>query len=476
MLFNSLEYLFCFIPLVFIVYFALNKLKFYNASKIFLLCASLYFYGSYKWDYVYIIIVSILFNYGVSLIFKKDLKQSVKKAVLISALIGDIGILIFFKYFSFLAQALSGIDFTYLNTIKIIMPLGISFFIIQQISYIIDCYKDRIKETSFIDYSLFVCFFPQLIAGPIVRHSEMIPQFNNIKNKFINQENIYTGLFLITAGLLKKTVLADGFAPFIKLMTENALFDNFYTSWLLGAAKVMQGYFDFSGYCDMALGSAFLFNISLPWNFNSPFHAENITDFWKRWNMTLIRFLRTYIYNPLGSDKGSMLKTCRNIIIVFTVMGLWIGFSPISVFYGILNGLCICINKFWQMLNIKMNKFAAVILTFITVVFTSQFLTAGQLKDVLRLFKSMLCINADISTPYIKGLDLVFAAPPYIVKLNILLLIGGFFIIFFFRNSNMLAKLYSKSNNIFYTILTAAAFIFGILSITKGAEFIYFAF
>ena len=187
------------------------------------------------------------------------------------------------------------------------MPLGISFFTIQQISFVIDCYRGTIKDYKFHDYALFVSFFPQLIAGPIVRHSEIIPQFNNLSKRVINQQNIFMGIFLITVGLLKKVVLADNFVQFIDTVMRYQAYKDFYIAWLLGISKVMQGYFDFSGYCDMALGSAYLFNICLPLNFNSPYKAQSILEYWNRWNITLVRFLKDYIYYPLMNKSNSYM-------------------------------------------------------------------------------------------------------------------------------------------------------------------------
>ena len=221
MLFNSVEYLFVFIPIVFTVYFLLNKFKFYNVAKFFLLFASLFFYGAYKWDYLSIIVVSILFNYGISFCFKLNIAEVFKKGILIFGVFANIFILFLFKYFDFLAYTFKNFDWLNFNTLRFLLPLGVSFFTIQEISYIVDCYKQRVKQYNLLDFSLFISFFPQLIAGPIVRHQEMIPQFNNLKNRAINQDNIFIGIFLITVGLLKKTVFADTFSSFIAYVIES---------------------------------------------------------------------------------------------------------------------------------------------------------------------------------------------------------------------------------------------------------------
>ena len=477
MLFNSIEYIFIFLPIVFIVYFLLNKFKLYKTSRFFLLLSSLYFYGSYKWEYVPIIVCSILFNYFISFVFKKDVSQTIKRNTLILGVFGNIFILLFFKYFNYLFETFKNISLSPINAIEIIIPLGISFFTLQQISYIVDCYKKDVEEYNLLDYALFVCFFPQLVAGPIVRHQEMIPQFRNIKNSVVNQDNIFIGIFLITIGLLKKTVFADGFVDFISFVNAREITDFINLSWTLGIAKVFQGYFDFSGYCDMALGSAFLFNISLPWNFNSPFKAESITDFWRRWNMTLMRFLRTYVYKPMGSDKKGELKTHFNILTVFIIMGIWISANAVSILYGLLNGIFICVNRLWSKLNIKINKVLCIFLTFVSVVISTQFIFAENLNTVIRHIQSMFYINSHFLDMYLKGFNLVFALrPPHNAQLNIILLVACFVVLFFGKNSTQLARDYVKANNTFYTFILVLVFIFSVLSITRSTDFIYFIF
>ncbi len=477
MLFNSLEYLFIFLPIVFIIYFTLNKFKLCKASRIFLLIASLYFYGSYKIEYVPIILVSILFNYYISDLFKSNITGLKRKLILFLGISTNILILIYFKYFDFLKETLSHITFIPFNTFDIILPLGISFFTLQQISFLVDCYKKDVLEYNLLDYALFICFFPQLVSGPIIRHQEMIPQFMDIKNKVINQNNIFIGLFLITIGLFKKTVFSDGFASFITYIVDNQVYNDFGISWTFGIAKIFQGYFDFSGYCDIALGSAFLFNINLPWNFNSPYKAQSIADYWNRWNMTLMRFLKDYIFIPLGGSSKSLIKTCYNIIIVFFVYGCWQYLNIVNVLYGILNGILVCINKIWEKFNIKLPKPLSIAITFITLVLLSTFLMTKDISQSITLLKTMFGINAQHNDIILLDWNLAFLLPPpNNAQINILLLLSSFVIIFLGKNSNELAQIYVKANNNWYTIILVFAFVFATLSITKSTEFLYFIF
>lgn len=477
MLFNSIEYIFIFIPVVFIGYFLLNKIKLYQTAKVFLIIASLFFYGSYRTEYVGIIVLTILLNYAISKIFTKNIPLPSKKLILFSGIVANILILYSFRYFNFLAEFLSNFSICPLDTFKIVMPIGISFFMLQQISYIVDCYKETIKSYSLVDYTLFVCFFPQLIMGPIVRHQEMIPQFNDMKNKVINQNNIFIGLFIFTVGLLKKVVISDAFSPFITYVTNSQIFDNFYIVWLLGITKILQGYFDFSGYCDMAMGSAFLFNISLPWNFNSPYKATSILDYWKRWNKTLMRFLSDYVYKPLGGDKLGAKRTYLNVMIMFFVYGCWQGLTLTNIVYGLVNGILVCINKFWETLKIRIPKPISIAMTFVTLIFLSTLIMAENLQTTFTLLKSMLGINASFAPLQVMGLDFIVNVKDFTaLTVSIPILILALVCVLFLKNSCELSRLYVKANNAFLTCILAIVFVFSVLSITKSTEFLYFIF
>ena len=481
MLFNSIEYLFIFIPIVFTIYFLLNKFSLFKTSKFFLLLASLYFYASYKIDYLWIIITSILFNYFVSFLFKKDLSDKKKKLALIFGIVGNIAILFFFKYFNFLATALGDLGIDTFSTFKILMPLGISFFTLQEISFLIDCYKGDLKNYNILDFALFVCFFPQFVAGPVVRHQEMIPQFNDPNNKVINHKNIFFALFIITVGLLKKTVLSDGFSNFSDRITGDDAYDNGYLCWFISIIKLLQAYFDFSGYCDIAIGSAILFNIQIPWNFNSPYKAQNIIDFWKRWNMTIVRFFQDYVYSPMGADKKGEVKTCRNIIVLFLLYGVWMGLQPGCIIYGLLNGFFVCINRFWRKLNVKMPKVFATAITFFSLVLTMPFLFSKNITQAFYILQTMFSFNFSLNNLSINGINLIFTDYrflPYNISfsMNYVLLIIALCLVFFSKNSTELAKKYVQSNNKFYTILLVIAFIISVLSITRSSEFLYFVF
>ena len=478
MLFNSVEYILCFLPLTFITYFTLNKYKLYNTSLLFLLISSLYFYSTYNIKFTYIIILSTLLNYSINLLLNNKNLSKLKKPILILGITLNILILLFFKYFNILIQSLKTNLHLPINSLEIIIPLGISFFTIQQISFLIDSYNNKISKPNLINYSLFISFFPQLLAGPIVRYKEIIPQLNNAKNKIINQQNIFKALFLITIGLLKKVLIADNFQDFITYTTTNSLYYDTTLSWLFAFSKVAQGYFDFSGYCDIATGSALLFNIKLPQNFNSPFKATNITNYWKRWHMTLIRFLKDYILTPLGGIKTTTTKTFTNLMIVGFCYGCWKAINPVYILYGLLNALFIFFDTLIAKTRFKLNKYLANFLTFIVILLTTPLIAQKNLSDSFSLYKTMLNLgNFNLSfkiTNFSFDFSSYFNCADF--KLNIFLFLACIYLMFFSKNSFELSKIYVKKNNIFYTVILAIIMTICTLSITRYREFIYFNF
>ncbi len=474
MLFNSLEFLFIFLPIVFTVYFLISKTRLIKYSNLWLLIASLYFYAYYKIEYLPLIIISILFNYTMGYFIQKDFKQGMKKFLLIFAIVGNLGLLCYYKYFNFVLETINSFNLTHFDTMKILLPLGISFFTFQQISYITDTYKGEAKQTNIIDYSLFVSFFPQLIAGPICMYKELIPQFQDMAKKVINRENIYRGLFLITIGLFKKVILADNFTNFIQDVMHLEAMTEFYTSWAFAFSIALQGYFDFSGYCDMALGIGALFNIELPINFDSPYKSKDISDYWRRWHITMGRFLKYHVYIPMGGSRRGELRTYWNLFFVFLITGIWHGANWPCILYGTINGIFVSINKLWKKTNIQINDKLAVFITFITMVFIAPLVMIKHVHQYFLSVKSMLAINTHFIPATVDNFNFVFSNPQ--LKLNIILFVASFIIVFCFKNSNELAPKYAASKNIFISILLATVFIISALSITKGSEFIYFNF
>lgn len=471
MLFNSLEFLFLFLPITFIVYFLLNKHKLTELAKGWLVLMSLYFYAYWKLNYLPIILTSMIFNYSIGSTLVQKIKLNInRKAVLMFGVVGNILLLGYFKYFDFLIDNINHLFHQDFNFMNIMLPLGISFFTFQQISFLVDSYKYETKEYDFLTYALFVTFFPQLIAGPIVHHKEMMPQFASLRNRIINHKNISIGLFLLAIGLFKKIMIADTFSEFAKPMFDTITSLTCFEAWCASISYTFQIYFDFSGYCDMAMGIGYLFNIVLPQNFNSPYKADSIQDFWRRWHMTLSRFLRDYIYIPLGGNRKGSVITYRNLFLTFLIGGIWHGANWTFVVWGVLHGLALCIHRLWKTLNIKIPYVMAVFFTFFFVNITWVYFRATSIEKANYIIKSMFGLNG--FEPIIIN-KLRFSFENGSIKLSLLALIGTI-ILLFIPNSIELSKKF-KPNSIFFTV-TLVLMLVSILSINKVSEFLYFQF
>ncbi len=296
MLFNSYIFIFLFLPVTLFVYFSLNHRKLTTASKAFLVVASLFYYSWWNIIYLPLILVSMIFNYRIgSLLSKKDENNRfTKKQILTFGVVANLSLLGYFKYADFFIENINTAIGGTIPLLNLALPLAISFFTFQQIAYLVDSYHGETKEYDFLNYAIFVTFFPQLIAGPIVHHKEMMPQFADATNKTFSHSNFAAGFYLFTLGLFKKVVIADSFAPWANAGFDVAEQLNFLEAWATSLSYTYQLYFDFSGYTDMALGIALLFNIKLPLNFDSPYKSLNIQDFWRRWHITLSRFFKKH--------------------------------------------------------------------------------------------------------------------------------------------------------------------------------------
>ncbi|MCK5537730.1 MAG: MBOAT family protein, partial [Bacteroidales bacterium] len=317
MLFNSYEFIFIFLPITFFIYFFLLNKRLIVGAKGFLVFASLFFYSWWNIAYLPIILTSMLFNYVIGNSLNENFKkvQLHKNSLLAFGVITNIGLLGYFKYADFFIENTNLVFDGSMPLLHLALPLAISFFTFQQIAYLVDSYRGETKEYNFLNYALFVTFFPQLIAGPIVHHKEMMPQFASRWNLVKRYKNIALGLFIFSIGLFKKVVIADTFAIWATNGFDNTEVLTFIEAWATSLSYTFQLYFDFSGYTDMAIGAALLFNIRLPINFNSPYKALDIQDFWKRWHITLSRFLKDYIYIPLGGNRKGNFRTYENLMI-----------------------------------------------------------------------------------------------------------------------------------------------------------------
>lgn len=388
MLFNAPEYFLLFLPVSIVIYFLFCKRRFFVASKMWLLLCSLFFYCYWKFDYIWILLGSIVFNFVVGSILSKEsdyiekenggsqshsfagksgVKQTERKVILFFAILSNAGLLGYYKYTDFLISDINLLLGSSFDSFHIVLPLAISFFTFQQVAYLVDSYKGLTKEYDFVSYAVFVSFFPQLIAGPIVHHRDLIPQFFKAKKLFLNYKNLCLGLFIFMVGLIKKAIIADKFAIWVGDGFGSPDNLTLLTSWLVSFCYTFQLYFDFSGYCDMAVGSALFFNIKLPVNFNSPYKALSIQDFWRRWHITLSTFLRDYLYFPLGGSRKGSFRTYINLFTVFFVTGIWHGAGNTFVLWGLLHGVAIIVHRVFHNLGFALRKIPAWALTFIFV-------------------------------------------------------------------------------------------------------------
>ena len=412
----------------------------------------------------------MLFNYviGNSLNTKKEenKKSFSKKSILIFGIVANLSLLGYFKYADFFIENFNIVAQTNINLFNLLLPLAISFFTFQQIAYLVDSYRQETKEYDFLNYALFVTFFPQLIAGPIVHHSEMMPQFANKWNAVKKYRNIALGLFIFSIGLFKKVVIADTFAVWASAGFDTATTLNLFEAWATSLSYTFQLYFDFSGYTDMAIGIALLFNIKLPINFNSPYKARNIQDFWRRWHITLSRFLRDYVYIPLGGNKKGSFRTYSNLLATFIIGGLWHGAGWTFVFWGFLHGMALVIHRAWSNLGFKMWTWLAWLITFNFVNIAWVFFRAKEWDDAVRVLGAMFSLDnvvIALSLENISG-DLF----------TILWIIAGFILVLFFKNTVEKAKeLKINYKTLFFTLFCLLA---ALLSVNKVSEFLYFNF
>lgn len=356
MLFNSYAFLFLFLPVTALVFFRLGAYS-HRLAAAWLGAASLFFYGWWNPAYVGLLLASIFFNYGIGLALAREHqagRERRKNLTLVLGVAGDLALLGYYKYANFFLDTANRILGAGWSMEEILLPLGISFFTFTQIAFLVDAWAGKAREYSLIHYLLFVTYFPHLIAGPVLHHREMMPQFAQPETYRLSWDNMTIGLTIFAIGLFKKAVLADGIAPYANQAFAAADAGerlDLLAAWGGVLAYTAQLYFDFSGYSDMAIGLSRMFGIVLPLNFNSPYKAVNIIEFWRRWHMTLSRFLRDYLYIPLGGNRKGRLRRHLNLMITMLLGGLWHGASWNFVLWGGLHGLYLIVNHAWRALR-----------------------------------------------------------------------------------------------------------------------------
>lgn len=490
MLFNSPQFIFFFLPVVFLVYFLLTSIAPLYFSRAWLAASSIFFYGYWNPKYLPLILVSIAINFTIGryLILYKQ------KVFLIVGIVFNLALLGYFKYYDFFVTNSNLLFSTDIPLLNLILPLAISFFTFQQISYLVDCYKGKVENYNFINYTLFITFFPHLIAGPIVHHKVMMPQFQSTNNLKINFQNIALGILIFSIGLFKKVILADNFSTTVLDGMNYIDSITFFDAWTVILSYTFQLYFDFSGYSDMAIGLALLFNIKLPINFNSPYKAVNFQEMVSRWHITLTRFLYEYVYFPLNRYLSKSLfsssriklstsaKTTINVMFLFLLSGIWHGAGWNFIIWGLLVGVGVVIYRAWNKLNIKLPVILAWGLTFCYLNLTLVFFRISELDQALLLIKAMLGFSGFILPEqlnhYLSPLSNVgffFESTPLKDKARALgLIILGFLIVLGFKNTS--EKMKSFKPTLIYAIFIVIILVYSILNLTKVSEFLYFKF
>ncbi len=359
MLFSELRF-FVFFAVVLYLYWSLKS----NWNrKIWLLICSYFFYGSWDWRFLSLIIISTFVNYRIGRDIGRYDEHKQRKQLLLIGICFNLALLGFFKYFNFFTESavsfaqILGISLNY-NTLQILLPLGISFYTFESISYIVDVFSKKLTASDkLLNFALFIAFFPKLIAGPIIRPNDFLPQLN--QQRFLVNVDLRGCLVLFMAGFFKKAILSDNLSPFVDAYFKNPSTYNTWSAWVAVLFYAVQIYCDFSGYSDMAIASAGLLGYKLPENFNAPYFSSNITEFWRRWHISLSTWLKDYLFIPLGGSRGSKLFTYRNLTLTMVLGGLWHGASWNFVIWGFMHGLALILQKEW----VQISKFSSLLTT-----------------------------------------------------------------------------------------------------------------
>jgi D-alanyl-lipoteichoic acid acyltransferase DltB (MBOAT superfamily) len=511
MLFNSYVFIFCFLPIVFFGFYLLGRYS-SNLAALWLALASLSFYAYWNVYFVSLLIASIGFNYGAGYLIGNSVAQKNKQAklLLIIAISINLTLLAYFKYVNFFIENINYLTAANLAIKDVFLPLGISFFTFTQIAFLVDTYQGKVKEYNFVHYTLFVTYFPHLIAGPVLHHKEMMPQFARLETYQVNYKNIAIGLTIFILGLAKKVYLADTMAGFATPIF-NSLIDGgqplFFEAWIGALAYSLQLYFDFSAYSDMAIGLSLLFNIQLPINFNSPYKATNIIEFWRRWHMTLSRFLRDYLYIPLGGNRNGKTQRYINLMITMLLGGLWHGAGWTFIIWGGLHGFYLIINHAWHNIKQRLNwhndsQWSIIMgrmLTFLAVVIAWVFFRADSFSSAIAMLQGMLGMNGfslpisleiywhkyGLSYSQILSFNGLHTLTENKGKNDVMMLVLGLFIVFKLPNFQQFVldseieinkRLFQWKPNLGWAVIAGIVFFASLLVMNAPSEFLYFQF
>lgn len=391
LLFNSYEFIVLFVPVTLMIFFLLVKIRGKQSAVCWLILASLFFYGYWDYHYVPLLVFSIIFNYCIGKLLEYHDKC---KYILIFGIFVDIGLFGYFKYSDFIISTVNFLGNQHFELTNVVLPLGISFFTFTQIAYLVDVYRGEVKDFSILYYFEFVTIFPHLIAGPVINYKDMISQFMSEGTFRLSSKNIALGLAVFSIGLAKKVMVADTLSVWVNEIFGNIEVLTFLRAWIGAISYSLQLYFDFSGYSEMAIGLGLMINLQFPMNFNSPYQARSIIDFWRRWHMTLSDWVKNYLYIPMGGNRNGEFCKMRNLFLSMLIIGLWHGAGWTFVLWGGIHGVLLIVNHQWRHFNIKLPGCINWIITFMSVVICWVFFRAESFDVAMKIIVSMTDIYA----------------------------------------------------------------------------------
>lgn len=476
MLFNSYQFVLLFLPITIIGFYLIARYAGYRAARFWIIAASLVFYAWWNPVYTWLLLASVIANFGFGQLLQK--KSIHHKKYLIAGISANLVFLGYFKYADFFVTNINALAATNFPALNIILPLGISFFTLQQMAFLFDSYEGLTEEKSFVDYVLFATFFPLLLSGPIVHHREVLPQFHKPDAGLFNDNRFAFGLFVFAVGLFKKTVIADSLVGAVSAGFDGQGALTATDAWISSLAYLLQVYFDFSGYSDMAVGLGLLLNIRLPINFNSPYKATSVIQFWQRWHITLTDFINAYVYMPLmrARQSFSFYYSLYVTIIAMTVVGLWHGASWNYVLFGLLHGLALVLNHLWRRFGVTLHKALGWLLTIFWWNFTLIIFRASSPDASWRMLKAMFSGSATwIGKDIYEQLPLLEFMPVELLTFMVFILFGGLLACCVrLKNPHDHGEIFTVNTR--YFMITFICLITSILLMNHVTEFIYFQF
>jgi D-alanyl-lipoteichoic acid acyltransferase DltB (MBOAT superfamily) len=490
-LFNSYSFIFIFFPVVFSVFYISTNAKMSILRKYVLVLSSLVFYGQWNLSNLWVLLFSIVVNYGISKNIRNEQEELVSNLSLVWLTVGiiiNIAVLVYYKYLNFIASTVTSIFGWSFVPWDVALPLGISFFTFQQIIYHVDLYRGVTRPANIFDYAVCVTFFPHLIAGPIIKYSKLFPQLQDSSQFRVHSRYVAAGVGYFVIGLMKKVLLADNLSPLADKAFSISLQHLPLSSpdaWAGALAYTLQLYFDFSGYSDMAIGLGLFFGIELPLNFNSPYKAVSIVDFWRRWHMTLSYFLRDYLYIPLGGNRRGPGRRYLNLMLTMLIGGFWHGAGWTFIVWGVMHGMGLCLthwSKTWLVESSQLRRFLAIPgvcrgLTLLFLIFAWVVFRAENLDSALYIWRAMVGQGDgwSLSAPWLK---VVWLVPSLIIALfmpNCQQIMCNFRSLFEYYSSPKLSSLYFRPTAVWGAVVAAGLFS-SVLLLSKNTKFLYFDF